>query len=157
MSAIILSDYAWFYNIVQAQTLVLGYGITTREDPWDRLMEYSRSCAAKQQFCNLYYGKVSQIKDLERYVKTQWNKYRLDEFSDKKLEWLDPQWNIEVPDLENFVAERIINYPYDTIRKVKKQYLPFSVDNQGMFQNINTNPDMFLEQVKIDKKRKIIV
>ena len=92
----VLSDYAWFYNIIQAQTLVLGYGITTREDPWDRVMEYSRSVAAKQQFCNLYYGKVSQIKDLERNVKTQWNKFRLDEFSDKKLEWLDPKWKIEL-------------------------------------------------------------
>ena len=93
----------------------------------------------------------------ERYVKTQWNKYRLDEFSDKKLEWLDPQWNIEVPDLENFVADRIINYPYDTIRKVKKEFMPFSVDNQGRFANINMTPDFFLEEVKFDKKRKIVV
>ena len=149
----ILSDYAWFYNIIQAQTLVLGYGITTREDPWERLMEYSRSVAAKQQFCNLYYGKVSQIKDLERYVKSQWNKFRLDEFSDKKLEWLDPKHKIEVSDLENFVAERIVNYPYDTIRKVKKEFVPFSVDNQGLFANINSNPDFYLEQVKLTKSK----
>lgn len=147
MSTIILSDYAWFYNIIQAQTLVLGYGITTREDPWDRLMEYSRSCAAPQQFCNLYYGKVSQIKDLERYVKSQWNKYRLDEFSDRKLEWLDPKHNIELVDLENFVADQIINYPYDTIRKVKKEFMPFSVDSQGRFDNINVTPDKFLKKI----------
>jgi hypothetical protein len=153
MLAIALSDYAWFYNIIQAQTLVLGYGITTREDPWDRVMEYSRSVAAKQQFCNLYYGKVSQIKDLERNVKTQWNKFRLDEFSDKKLEWLDPKWKIEVIDLENFVAEQIIDYPYDTVRKVKKEFMPFSVDNQGRFANITTNPDMYLEQVKLTKTK----
>jgi hypothetical protein len=154
MSTTILSDYSWFYNIIQAQTLVLGYGITTRADPWDRVMEYSRSCAAKQQFCNLYYGKTRQIIDLERYVKSQWNKYRLDEFSDRKLEWLDPKWKIEIIDLENFVADQIINYPYDTIRKVKKEFLPFSVDNQGIFQSINTNPDFFLEEVKLTKKRK---
>lgn len=147
MSTIILSDYAWFYNIIQAQTLVLGYGITTREDPWDRLMEYSRSCPAPQQFCNLYYGKVSQIKDLERYVKSQWNKYRLDEFSDRKLEWLDPKHKIELSDLENFVADQIINYPYDTIRKVKKELMPFSVDSQGLFDNINVTPDKFLEDI----------
>jgi hypothetical protein len=147
MLPIILSDYAWFYNITQAQTLVLGYGITRREDPWERLMEYSRSVAAKQQFCNLYYGKASQIKDLERYVKSQWNKFRLDEFSDKKLEWLDPKHKIEVSDLETFVAERIVNYPYDTIRKVKKEFVPFSVDNQGRFASINSNPDFFLEEV----------
>jgi hypothetical protein len=154
MSTTILSDYSWFYNIIQAQTLVLGYGITTRADPWDRLMEYSRSCAAKQQFCNLYYGKTRQIIDLERYVKSQWNKYRLDEFSDRKLEWLDPKWKIEVIDLENFVADQIINYPYDTIRKVKTEFLPFSVDNQGVFQNISTNPNFFLEEVRLTKKRK---
>jgi hypothetical protein len=154
MSTTILSDYSWFYNIIQAQTLVLGYGITTRPDPWDRVMEYSRSCAAKQQFCNLYYGKTRQIQDLERYVKSQWNKYRLDEFSYKKLEWIDPKWKIELIDLENFVADQILNYPYDTIKKVKKEFLPFSVDNQGAFQNINTNPDFFLEEVKLTKKRK---
>lgn len=147
------SENSWLYIIVQAQTLVLGYGITTREDPWDRLMEYSRSVAAPQQFCNLYYGKVSQIKDLERYVKSQWNKYRLDEFSDRKLEWLDPKWKIEVVDLENFVADQIINYPYDTIRKVKKEFMPFSVDNQGRFSNITTSPDMFLEEVKLTKTK----
>jgi hypothetical protein len=154
MSTTILSDYSWFYNIIQAQTLVLGYGITTRPDPWDRVMEYSRSCAAKQQFCNLYYGKTRQIQDLERYVKSQWNKYRLDEFSYKKLEWIDPKWKIELIDLENFVADQILNYPYDTIKKVKKEFLPFSVDNQGAFQNININPDFFLEEVKLTKKRK---
>ena len=89
MLTTIHSDNGWFYNIIQAQTLVLGYGITSRADPWDRLMEYSRSCAAPQQFCNLYYGNIRQIRDLERYVKRQWNKFRLDEFSDEKLEWLD--------------------------------------------------------------------
>lgn len=147
MSTIAHSEFAWFYNIVQAQVLVLGYGITTRSDPWDRLMEYSRSCASPQQFCNLYYGNVNQIKDLERYVKSQWNKYRLDEFSDKKLEWLDPQYKIEVPDLEKFVADRILNYPYDTIRKVKRDFLPFSVDNQGLFDTINLDPNKFLEDI----------
>jgi len=147
MSIILPYDSAWFYNIVQAQTLTLGYGITIRPDPWDRVIEYSRACAAAQQFCNLYYGNINQIKDLERYVKTQWNKYRLDEFSDKKLEWLDPQHKIEVSDLEKLVADRIINYPYDTIRKVKKEFLPFSVDKQGLFDSIDLNPDKFLEDV----------
>lgn len=145
MSTTIHSNYGWFYNIIQSHTLVLGYGITSRQDPWERLMEYSRSCSAKQEFCNLYYGKISEIRDLERYVKKQWNKYRLDEFSDEKLEWLDPIHKIELIDLEILVANQIINYPYSSIKKVKKHFLPFSVDNQGLFDTININPDKFLE------------
>lgn len=157
MSINILSDTGWFYNIIQSHTIVVGYGITTRQDPWERLMEYSRSCASAQKFCNLYYGNVRQIRDLERYVKRQWNKYRLDEFSDEKLEWLDPKFNIDIEDLENFVAERILNYPYDTIRKIKKQFLPFSIYDQGLFNNISIDPDYFLEDVKINKKRKMLI
>lgn len=147
MSTLTHSDNGWFYNIIQAQNLVLGYGISSRPDPWDRLMEYSRSCAAPQQFCNLYYGNFRQIRDLERYVKRQWNKFRLDEFSDDKLEWLDPKFKIEVVDLEKFIADRVINYPYDTIRKVKKEFIPFSVDSQGLFDLISLNPDKFLEDI----------
>ena len=147
MSATLNSDFSWFYNIVQSHTLVLCYGITSRPDQWSRLMEYSRSCASPQQFCNLYYGNTNQIKDLERYVKSQWNKYRLDEFSDKKLEWLDPQYKIEISDLEKLVESRIVNYPYDTIKKVKNKFLPFSVDNQGLFDNINLESGKYLEDI----------
>jgi hypothetical protein len=110
-------------------------------------MEYSRTAASPQQFCNLYYGNTNQIKDLERYVKSQWNKYRLNEFSERNLEWLDPQHKINVSDLEKLVESRIVNYPYDTIKKVKKIYLPFSVDNQGLFDNIILQPEQYLEDI----------
>lgn len=147
MSATLNSDFSWFYNIVQSHTLVLGYGITTRPDPWNRLIEYSRSCASPQQFCNLYYGNTNQIKDLERYVKSQWNKYRLDEFSDKKLEWLDPKHKLNISDLEYLVESRIINYPYESIKKVKSKFLPFSIDNQGLFDDINLNSGKYLDDI----------
>ena len=150
MSVTTLSNHGWFYNIIQAQTLVLGYGITLRDLPVDRLLEYSNHVAAAQQFCNLYYGDVHQIKDLERYVKKQWAEYRL-ELSNDKLEWLDPVHRINLKDLENFVADRIINYPYDTIRKVKSKFLPFTINNPLLFSNINSNPYMFLEEVKLTK------
>lgn len=156
MSQTTLSDYGWFYNIIQAQTLVLGYGITLRDLPIDRLLEYSNHAAAPQQFCNLYYGAKHQIKDLERYVKSEWREYRL-ELSNEKLEWLDPVHGINVRDLENFVADRIINYPYDTIKRVKSNFLPFTINNSTLFSNINSNPDHFLEEVKVDKKRKKVV
>lgn len=148
-----LSNYGWFYNIIQAQTLVLGYGITLRDLPVDRLLEYSNHVAAPQQFCNLYYGDIHQIKDLERYVKKEWAEYRL-ELSNDKLEWLDPVHGINLKDLENFVADRIVNYPYDTIRKVKPKFLPFTINNPLLFSNINSNPEMFLEEVKLTKKKK---
>jgi hypothetical protein len=153
MSATTLSNYGWFYNIIQAQTLVLGYGITLRELPIDRLLEYSNHAAAPQQFVNLYYGEGHQIKDLERYVKNEWREYRL-ELSNEKLEWLDPVHGINLSDLENFVADRIVNYPYDTIKKVKSKFLPFTINSPYLFSNIKSNPDFYLENVKVDKKRK---
>ena len=156
MSATTLSNYGWFYNIIQAQTLVLGYGITLREQPVDRLLEYSNHAAAAQQFINLYYGDIHQIRALERYVKKQWSEYRL-ELSNEKLEWLDPKWGINLKDLETLVADRIVNNPYDTIRKVKSKFLPYTINHPNLFLNINTNPDYFLEEVKVDKKRKIVV
>lgn len=154
MSVTAHSDYGWFYNIIQAQTLVLGYGITSRFEPWERLIEYSRPVAAPQTFCNLYYGNMREIRDLERYVKNQWSKYRMDSFSNEKLEWLDPKWGINLIDLEDFVAEQIINYPYDTVKIVKKQFMPFTLDNAGLFSTIHTNPDFFLEEVKLTKKKR---
>jgi hypothetical protein len=146
MSETTLSNYGWFYNIVQAQTLVLGYGITLRDQPVDRLLEYSNHAAAAQQFINLYYGDIHQIKALERYVKKQWSEYRL-ELSNEKLEWLDPKWGLNLSDLEQFVADRIINYPYDTIKKVKTKYLPFTINNPNLFTNIQSNPELFLDEV----------
>lgn len=153
MSETTLSNYGWFYNIVQAQTLVLGYGITLRDQPVDRLLEYSNHAAAAQQFINLYYGDVHQIKALERYVKKQWSEYRL-ELSNEKLEWLDPKWGINLKDLEDMVADRIVNNPYDTIRKVKSKFLPYTINHPNLFDNINSNPDYFLEEVKVNRKRK---
>ena len=150
------SDYGWFYNIIQAQTLVLGYGITLRELPIDRLLEYSNAVAAPQSFVNLYYGQKHQIKDLERYVKTEWSEYRL-ELSNDKLEWLDPKWKINLRDLEVFVADRIVNYPYDTIKRVKAKFVPYTINNPNLFLTVQSNPDYFLEEVKLDKKHKISV
>lgn len=148
------SENGWFYNIIQAQTLVLGFGITSRSDPYDRLIEYSRPVCAAQQFCNLYYGNFKQIRDLERYVKNQWGEYLSDMFSDDRLEWFDPKHQIELKQLEQFVEQRIVEYPYDTIKKVKKVYTPFTLDDQGFFSKIDTNPDFFLEEVRLTKNAK---
>jgi hypothetical protein len=117
------------------------------------LLEYSNHAAAPQQFINLYYGDAHQIKDLERYVKKQWSDFRL-ELSNDKLEWLDPKWGLNLSDLEQFVADRIINYPYDTIKKVKTKYLPFTINNPNLFTNIQSNPELFLDEVKLTRKRK---
>lgn len=147
------SDCGWFYNIIQAQTLVLGFGILSRDDPYDRLIEYSRPVHARQQFCNLYYGKYSEIRNLERYVKNQWKEKLSDLFSDEKLEWFDPDAKVELRDLEIFVETAIVEYPYDTIKKVKRKFIPFTLDNQGLFKNIDLNPDFFLEEVRLTKSK----
>ena len=148
MSTTIPSDYGWFYIIVQAQTLVLGYGITSRPDPVDRLLEYSRSVAAPQTFITLYHGRMKQIRDLERYVKNEWKEYRLELFSNEKLEWLDPKYKIDVPDLRKFIEQRIVGYPYATIKVVKKQLMPLTIDRGGFFDSISVDPNRFLEDIK---------
>lgn len=148
------SDNSWMYIIVQAQTLVLGYGITTRAEPADRLLEYSRAVASPQTFVDLYYGSTEQIKDLENFVKTEWRRFRMSLFSDKRLEWLDPKYNIDIEDLQYFIANAVVNYPYDTIKKVKPQFLPYMIEHAGTFSTIDQNPDHFLDKIKLDKKRK---
>lgn len=75
-------------------------------------------------------------------------------FSDKKLEWLDPKYNIDIEDLQYFIANAIVNYPYDTIKKVKPQFLPYMIEHAGMFSTIDSNPDKFLDKIKLDKRRK---
>lgn len=149
-----LSDNSWMYIIVQAQTLVLGYGITTRTEPADRLLEYSRAVAAPQTFVDLYYGSTEQIRDLENFVKTEWRRFRMSLFSDKKLEWIDPKHGIDIEDLQNFIANAVVNYPYDTIKKVKPQFLPYMIEHAGMFATIDQNPDRFLNKIKLDKRHK---
>jgi hypothetical protein len=152
---IVLSDYGWFYIIVQAQTLALGYGITFRPQPIERLLEYARHVCAHQSFSILYYGKKSQIKDLERYVKSEWVEFRSDLFSDKKLEWLDPIYKKEIWELEELIHERIVNYPYHTIKRVKQKFMPLTTANRiEQFSNITTNPDFYLEQVHLTKRKK---
>ena len=148
------SDNSWLYIIVQAQTLVLGYGITTRADPADRLLEYSRPVAAPQTFVDLYYGQTEQITALESFIKTEWARFRMKLFSDKKLEWLDPKHNIDIEDLQHFIANVVVNYPYDTVKKVKPQFLPYTIENANLFAAIDAVPEKFLDEIRLDKRRK---
>jgi hypothetical protein len=148
------SDNSWMYIIVQAQTLVLGYGITTRANPADRLLEYSRPVAAPQTFVDLYYGQTAQITDLESFIKTEWARFRMKLFSDKKLEWLDPKHNIDIEDLQHFIANVVVNYPYDTVKKVKPQFLPYTIENENLFAAIDAVPEKFLDEIRLDKRRK---
>ena len=150
------SDNSWLYVIVQAQTLVLGYGITTRDDPAERLLEYSRPVAAPQTFVDLYYGQTEQVTALESFIKSEWGRFRMKLFSDKRLEWLDPKYNIDVEDLQHFIANAIINYPFGTIKKIKPQFLPFMIEHAGLFSAIDSNPTHFLDEIKLDNRRKKI-
>jgi hypothetical protein len=146
MSQTILSDYGWFYIIVQAQTLVLGYGITVRADPVERLLEYTKPVCAPQTFHTLYYGKIRQIRDLENYVKNEWRYYRNENFSDRKLEWLAPKHKINISDLEKLIEKRIVEYPYDTIRRIKRNLMPLTIYKSGFFDSIIVDPNRFLDK-----------
>ena len=137
-------DCSWFYMLELLHNNIKGFGITTNEEK--RLKKgYCYPSASIQTFCNLYYGKRSQIQALERWFK---NQYRSDllVLIDRKLEWIDPR--SELNDLQKMVKiieDRILSCNYTEIYRIKKEHLPFSPSK--VFKDIKDDPALFLEQL----------
>jgi hypothetical protein len=72
MSKIILpGECSWFYILELLHNQIKGFGITTNAER--RLRKgYCYPSASIQTFCNLYYGKRSQIEALERWFKKEY-------------------------------------------------------------------------------------
>ena len=141
-------DCSWFYMLELSHNKIKGFGITTSAER--RLKKgYCYPSASIQTFCNLYYGKRSQIQALERWFKNE-HRSELLVLIDKKLEWIDPKSELNDLDLMvSTVEDRIISCNYNEIYRVKKEHLPFSPGK--VFKDIKDNPDMFLEQITVDK------
>jgi len=145
MSKITLfGDCSWFYMLELSHNQTKGFGITTNAER--RLRKgYCYPSASIQTFCNLYYGKRSQIAALERWFKKEYRSELL-VLIDKKLEWINP--NSELNELEKMVKtieDRIISSNYTEIYRVKREYLPFSPGK--VLKDIKDSPEIFLEHI----------
>ena len=137
----------WFYVIKTSHNDTLGFGITIHLSK--RLVDgYCNPSAAKQQFLKLYYGENLHINQLEKYIKQVYSSKRLN-FTNtrtRKLEWIDPKYDISIEDLIDTVEDRISGYPLP-IKRIRDKFLPYTLDNPDIFKTINENPDLFLEQL----------
>jgi len=137
-------DCSWFYLLELSHNNIKGFGITTNEER--RLKKgYCYPSASIQTFCNLYYGKRSQIEALERWFKNQ-HRSQLLVLIDRKLEWIDP--SSELNDLQKLVStieDRIVVCNYTEIYRVKSNHLPYRPSKY--FSNIKNDPDKFLETI----------
>jgi len=135
----------WFYILKLRHNGIWGFGITKSANIKNYLQKrYINPGANKEQvFDNLYYGKLSEIKALEDHLKNEWGDQLLILFTEK-LEWFDPEKNIDGKQIVNFIEARCkTNYP--EIFRVKKKFLPFSPQNT--FAELRENPDQFLELI----------
>ena len=135
----------WFYILKLRHNDIWGFGITSSKNIKNYLQKrYINPGANKDQvFDNLYYGKLSQIRSLESHLKNEWGDKLLVLFTDK-LEWFDPQHNINGSQIVDFIETRCKN-TYSDIYRVKQEYLPFSPSNT--LKGINDDPDKFLEVI----------
>lgn len=137
----------WFYVIKTSHNDTLGFGITIHLSK--RLVDgYCNPSAAKQQFSKLYYGENLHINQLEKYIKQVYSSKRLN-FTNtrtRKLEWIDPKYDISIEDLIDNIEDRISGYPLP-IKRIRDKFLPYTLDNPDIFKTINENPDLFLEQL----------
>jgi len=145
MSKVILNgDCSWFYLLELSHNKIKGFGITTNAER--RLRKgYCYPSASIQTFCNLYYGKRSQIEALERWFKKEYRSELL-VLIDRKLEWINP--NSELNNLEKIIQiieDRIVVCNYTEIYRVKANHLPFQPNKH--FALIKNDPDKFLETV----------
>ena len=135
----------WFYILKLRHNDIWGFGITKSYRIKNYLQKrYINPGANKNQvFDNLYYGKLSEIRSLEKHLKNEWSDKLLVLFTDK-LEWFDPVHNIDGPQIVDFIEKRIKSN-YSQIYRVKTEYLPFSPKHT--FATINEDPEKFLEQL----------
>jgi hypothetical protein len=135
---------SWFYLIELDYNYKKGFGITTNEER--RLRKgYCYPSASIQRFCNLYYGKRSQIQALERWFKNEYGSECLI-LVDKKLEWIDPRSELnDLQKIVDIIENRIRVAGYSEVYRIKKKHLPYEPSNH--FKNIVSDADRFLEPI----------
>ena len=147
---------AHYIKFGDALVQILGYGITI--NPKKRSSQYSDHSGTEQEFCNLYFGSVLQIKALESIIK-QRVASKTHKIYGQPVEWISPKANMSVNELIKLVNDTIKEEGLD-IRAIKDDFLPFSnLDHHRKVtvKELVNNPDMYLETKALDKKRKKVV
>lgn len=135
---------------------LLGYGITI--NPKKRSKQYSDHSGTEQEFCNLYYGKLIQIKALESIIK-QRVASKTHKIYGEPVEWISPKSKMSIEEMVKLVNSTIKAENLD-VSPIKDDYLPFSnLDHHRKLtvKELNANPTLYLETIKVDKKRKKVV
>jgi hypothetical protein len=101
----------------------LGFGVCAT--PGKRLQDYVAHSACVQEFACLYYGDKTDIDALEDHIKNAWMNIRLNINGKWKWEWIDTASGKTVQDLVNLVDAKIKGHPMLSVRKLKKELLPF--------------------------------
>ena len=135
----------WFYILKLRHNNIWGFGITSSKNIKNYLQKrYINPGANKDQvFDYLYYGKMSQIRALESHLKNEWGDKLLILFTEK-LEWFDPEKNVNGEQIVDFVESRC-KTNYSDIYRVKANYLPFSPSN--VFKNLTDDFDKYLGEI----------
>jgi len=136
----------FLYIILTKHNNILGFGVCAV--PGKRLQDYVAHSASKQEFACLYYGNKTEIDALEQYIKNEWMNIRLDINGKWKWEWIDPMSGKTVQNLIDLVDEKIKGHPMTSVRKLKKDLLPFKnyYSKTDITKNkLDFNPDNYLE------------
>lgn len=154
----------FFYLIVTAHYIkygnefvqLLGYGITI--NPRKRSKQYSDHSGTEQGFCELFFGSTVQIKSLESIIK-QRVASKTHKIYGEEVEWISPKHKMPIVALVQLVKDTIKQEGF-TIASLKDEYLPFeNLDHHKKItvKELNSNPEMYLDAVSVDKKRKKVV
>ena len=113
----------FLYIMLTKHNNTLGFGVCAT--PGKRLQDYVAHSACVQEFACLYYGDKTDIDALEDHIKNAWMNIRLNINGKWKWEWIDPASGKTVQDLTDLVDAKIKGHPMLSVRKLKKDLLPF--------------------------------
>jgi len=122
---------------------LLGYGITI--NPKKRSKQYSDHSGIEQEFCNLFFGPIQQIKTLESIIK-QRVASKTHKIYGEPVEWISPKAQMSIDDLLTLVNDTIDQEGFN-IKSLREEFLPF--DNLEHHRKVTAkelamNPDMYL-------------
>ncbi len=136
----------FLYIMLTKHNNTLGFGVCAT--PGKRLQDYVAHSACKQEFACLYYGDKTEIDALEDYIKNEWMDIRLDINGKWKWEWIDPSSGKTVQDIVKLVDDKIKGHPMRSVRKLKKELLPFKnyySKTDIKKDKLDFSPDTYLE------------
>lgn len=143
-------ETAHYIKYGDAFVQLLGYGITI--NPKKRSKQYSDHSGIEQEFCQLFFGPIQQIKTLESIIK-QRVASKTHKIYGEPVEWISPKAEMTVDDMLTLVKDTIDQQGFD-IKSLKEEYLPFdNLEHQRKItpKELIANPEMYLVNHAVDK------